>query len=118
MTQEMGSPCTAFTRHAHAVWQRHRSVPQAQLLLNPRTSLKCNFETFSYSAGNEKTSREDGKDSRLYFIMTGKFEPKLPVALAPPKSDPISVEALSTANGKEIATSPQPCRKDADAECM
>lgn len=32
--------------------------------------------------------------------MAGKFEPKVPVTLAPPKDDPISVEALAQANGK------------------
>ncbi|KAH8905637.1 cytochrome b5 [Coniochaeta sp. PMI_546] len=31
--------------------------------------------------------------------MAGKFEPKVPVTLAPPKNDPISVEALAQANG-------------------
>lgn len=31
--------------------------------------------------------------------MTGKFEPKTPVELAPPKTDPISLEALAEANG-------------------
>lgn len=32
--------------------------------------------------------------------MSGKFEPKVPVQLDPPKSDPISLEALAAANGK------------------
>jgi hypothetical protein len=32
--------------------------------------------------------------------MAGKFEPKVPVQLAPPKDDPISVEELAKANGK------------------
>lgn len=31
--------------------------------------------------------------------MAGKFEPKVPVQLAPPKTDPISLEALAEANG-------------------
>ncbi|PNP53059.1 hypothetical protein THARTR1_06269 [Trichoderma harzianum] len=31
--------------------------------------------------------------------MSGKFEPKVPVQLDPPKSDPISLEALAAANG-------------------
>ncbi|KAK2625394.1 hypothetical protein QTJ16_004706 [Diplocarpon rosae] len=31
--------------------------------------------------------------------MAGKFEPKTPVNLAPPKSDPISLDALSKADG-------------------
>ncbi|PBP18788.1 cytochrome b5-like Heme/Steroid binding domain-containing protein [Diplocarpon rosae] len=31
--------------------------------------------------------------------MAGKFEPKTPVNLAPPKSDPISLDALSSADG-------------------
>ncbi|KAM7204105.1 Cytochrome b5-like heme/steroid binding domain containing protein [Rhypophila sp. PSN 637] len=33
--------------------------------------------------------------------MSGKFEPKTPVQLAPPKTDPISLEALAEANGEE-----------------
>lgn len=32
--------------------------------------------------------------------MSGKFEPKVPVQLDPPKSDPISLEALAAANGE------------------
>ncbi|EPE27571.1 Cytochrome b5-like heme/steroid binding protein [Glarea lozoyensis ATCC 20868] len=32
--------------------------------------------------------------------MAGKFEPKTPVDLAPPKDDPISTEFLSKCNGK------------------
>lgn len=32
--------------------------------------------------------------------MAGKFEPKVPVQLNPPKDDPISVEELSKATGK------------------
>jgi hypothetical protein len=32
--------------------------------------------------------------------MSGKFEPKTPVNLAPPKDDPISIEFLSKCNGK------------------
>lgn len=32
--------------------------------------------------------------------MTGKFEPKTPVNLAPPKDDPISLDELAKANGK------------------
>lgn len=32
--------------------------------------------------------------------MSGKFEPKQPVTLAPPKDDPITVEELAKANGK------------------
>lgn len=32
--------------------------------------------------------------------MSGKFEPKVPVQLNPPKDDPISVEELAKANGK------------------
>lgn len=31
--------------------------------------------------------------------MTGKFEPKVPVNLDPPKSDPISLEELAKATG-------------------
>jgi hypothetical protein len=31
--------------------------------------------------------------------MAGKFEPKVPVQLAPPKDDPISLEELAKANG-------------------
>ena len=31
--------------------------------------------------------------------MAGKFEPKVPVTLAPPKDDPISLEELAKANG-------------------
>ncbi|KAH9900142.1 cytochrome b5 [Xylariomycetidae sp. FL2044] len=33
--------------------------------------------------------------------MAGRFEPKVPVSLEPPKDDPISLEALSQANGTE-----------------
>ncbi|EKD20904.1 hypothetical protein LZ554_007234 [Drepanopeziza brunnea f. sp. 'monogermtubi'] len=33
--------------------------------------------------------------------MTGKFEPKTPVNLAPPKSDPISPEFLAKCNGTQ-----------------
>lgn len=32
--------------------------------------------------------------------MAGKFEPKVPVKLDPPKDDPISVEELAKANGR------------------
>lgn len=32
--------------------------------------------------------------------MSGKFEPKTPVTLNPPKDDPITVEHLSKCNGK------------------
>merc|ERR1712000_348947 len=35
------------------------------------------------------------------FKMAGKFEPKVPVNLDPPKDDPISVEALSKAKGED-----------------
>jgi len=35
--------------------------------------------------------------------MSGKFEPKEPVQLAPPKDDPISVEELAQANGADGA---------------
>jgi hypothetical protein len=31
--------------------------------------------------------------------MAGKFEPKVPVQLNPPKEDPISLEELAKANG-------------------
>jgi membrane-associated progesterone receptor component len=31
--------------------------------------------------------------------MSGKFEPKVPVKLDPPKDDPISPEELAKANG-------------------
>ncbi|KAK7922948.1 hypothetical protein PG985_007019 [Apiospora marii] len=33
--------------------------------------------------------------------MSGKFEPKVPVNLDPPKDDPISLEDLAKADGKE-----------------
>ncbi|KAK8048791.1 hypothetical protein PG994_010521 [Apiospora phragmitis] len=33
--------------------------------------------------------------------MSGKFEPKVPVNLNPPKDDPISLEDLAKADGKE-----------------
>jgi hypothetical protein len=32
--------------------------------------------------------------------MAGRFEPKVPVQLDPPKSDPISLETLAAANGE------------------
>jgi hypothetical protein len=35
----------------------------------------------------------------------GKFEPKTPVVLAPPKDDPITLEKLATANGIPTPTS-------------
>lgn len=34
--------------------------------------------------------------------MSGKFEPKAPVQLAPPKDDIISLEELSKANGESL----------------
>ncbi|KAH8160738.1 hypothetical protein CIB48_g7513 [Xylaria polymorpha] len=34
--------------------------------------------------------------------MAGKFEPKVPVNLDPPKDDPITLEALSQANGNKM----------------
>jgi hypothetical protein len=34
--------------------------------------------------------------------MSGKFEPKTAVQLAPPKDDPISLETLSKANGMRL----------------
>ncbi|KEY70311.1 hypothetical protein S7711_07008 [Stachybotrys chartarum IBT 7711] len=33
--------------------------------------------------------------------MSGKFEPKVPVTLNPPKDDPISLDELSQANGSD-----------------
>ena len=33
--------------------------------------------------------------------MAGKFEPKVPVQLNPPKDDPISLEELAQANGRK-----------------
>ncbi|KAM0287486.1 hypothetical protein ACHAQH_000439 [Verticillium albo-atrum] len=35
--------------------------------------------------------------------MAGKFEPKVPVTLAPPKDDPIALEELAAANGTDGA---------------
>jgi membrane-associated progesterone receptor component len=32
--------------------------------------------------------------------MSGKFEPKVPVQLNPPKDDPISLDELAKANGE------------------
>ncbi|KAL7942155.1 cytochrome b5 [Trichoderma barbatum] len=37
--------------------------------------------------------------------MSGRFEPKVPVQLDAPKSDPISLESLATANGVDGAKS-------------
>ena len=37
--------------------------------------------------------------------MAGKFEPKVPVSLAPPKTDPISQEHLAKCNGQQPRTS-------------
>jgi hypothetical protein len=34
--------------------------------------------------------------------MAGKFEPKVPVQLNPPKDDPISVEELAKATGTKL----------------
>lgn len=42
--------------------------------------------------------------------MAGKFEPKVPVQLDPPKDDPISVEELAKANGVDHFVAPFPCR--------
>lgn len=36
--------------------------------------------------------------------MAGKFEPKEPVQLNPPKDDPISPEELAAANGKKMSS--------------
>ncbi|KAK4131342.1 hypothetical protein BT67DRAFT_345651, partial [Trichocladium antarcticum] len=36
--------------------------------------------------------------------MAGKFEPKTPVQLNPPKDDPISLEDLAKANGENEGT--------------
>ena len=36
--------------------------------------------------------------------MAGKFEPKVPVQLNPPKDDPISLEELAQANGRSYFT--------------
>jgi membrane-associated progesterone receptor component len=36
--------------------------------------------------------------------MAGKFEPKTPIQLAPPKDDPISLDTLSKANGSSISS--------------
>ena len=36
--------------------------------------------------------------------MAGKFEPKVPVKLDPPKDDPISLEDLAKADGKSGAS--------------
>ncbi|CAG9999655.1 unnamed protein product [Clonostachys byssicola] len=41
--------------------------------------------------------------------MSGKFEPKAPVNLDPPKDDPISLEELAKANGKSIWIEMNPC---------
>ena len=38
--------------------------------------------------------------------MSGKFEPKVPVQLNPPKDDPISLEELAKANGKTLTINP------------
>ncbi|OAA68237.1 Cytochrome b5 [Niveomyces insectorum RCEF 264] len=35
--------------------------------------------------------------------MSGKFEPKVPVQLQPPKDDPITIEELATANEAAFA---------------
>jgi hypothetical protein len=41
--------------------------------------------------------------------MAGKFEPKVPVQLDPPKDDPISVEELAKANGTSFMASAYSC---------
>ncbi|VUC22632.1 unnamed protein product [Clonostachys rosea] len=41
--------------------------------------------------------------------MSGKFEPKAPVTLDPPKDDPISLEELAKANGKSVWVQMSPC---------
>lgn len=40
------------------------------------------------------------KLTRTDSIMAGKFQPKIPVNLDPPKEDPISAEQLARADGK------------------
>ena len=40
--------------------------------------------------------------------MSGKFEPKVPVNLSPPKDDPISPEELAKADGMCHHASPEP----------
>ncbi len=49
-----------------------------------------------------RTARHRNNLSSLRNLsdMTGKFEPKVPVNLDPPKDDPISLSELSKANGK------------------
>lgn len=44
--------------------------------------------------------------------MAGKFEPKVPVTLNPPKDDPITLEELAQANGefcRELGIAPHMC---------
>lgn len=40
---------------------------------------------------------------KVQFTMSGKFEPKNPVRLNPPKDDPISAERLAQCNGMKLA---------------
>ena len=51
---------------------------------------------------------EETQTNILPYILTmsGKFEPKVPVQLNPPKDDLISVEDLAKANGKTSLTNP------------
>lgn len=44
--------------------------------------------------------------------MAGKFEPKVPVTLNPPKDDPISLEELSKATGMPLHLNPLPADDD------
>lgn len=41
--------------------------------------------------------------------MSGRFEPKTPVQLDPPKDDPISLEDLAKADGKTLSPSSSAC---------
>lgn len=40
--------------------------------------------------------------------MAGKFEPKVPITLNPPKDDPISIEVLAKADGMMPSLIPHP----------
>lgn len=51
------------------------------------------------------------------LIMSGKFEPKVPVQLDPPKDDPISVAELSKANGKSPSDVANPANELRELDC-
>ena len=61
-----------------------------------RTSVKL---TSTPQSADTPPSLPSSTLSSTEISMAGKFEPKVPVQLDPPKDDPISLEELAKANG-------------------